>query len=351
MPKVSVIIPVYNVEKYLGFCLNTVLCQTMRKDMEIICVNDGSTDGSLAVLHKYTTRYPEIHVISQPNKGLSEARNTGIDNSTGEYLYFLDSDDLLHPQCMEIAYTMAKRHNAPLVAFDFYRDDGKGAIPLRGWQKIDVDNIRETITTNPLKYLRGGKERRLYNSTWSKFFRRDLFDKVRFEPGLYFEDMISTSILLREKPKTVIIPEKLHWYRTTEGSIMNSKFSHRHLDSYRKGFELICEAYEDEKYDKIRKLGMKNVLAPALEEIVWQLEHTPAKNKRALLPGWRSLLADLIAKGRISWAIKDSQHTDSGVLNPSSAPAPSLILPADLKNDLIRTSRKNYGRRRGRSRS
>ena len=64
MPKVSVIIPVYNVEKYLGACLNTVLRQTMRKDLEIICVNDGSTDGSLAVLNKYTTRYPEIRVIS-----------------------------------------------------------------------------------------------------------------------------------------------------------------------------------------------------------------------------------------------------------------------------------------------
>ena len=351
MPKVSVIIPVYNVEKYLGACLNTVLCQTIRKDIEIICVNDGSTDGSLAVLNKYTTRYPEIRVICQPNKGLSEARNTGIDHATGEYLYFLDSDDLLHPQCLEIAYTMAQRHNAPLVAFEFYRDNGKGAIPLKGWPKIDIDNIRETITTNPIKYLKVGKKRRIYNSIWSKFFKRELFDKLRFEPGLYFEDMISTSVLLRDKPKTVIVPEKLHWYRTTEGSIMNSKFSYRHMDSYQKGFDIICDAYEDEKYDKVRKLGIKHVLGPALEEIVWQLEHTPAKNKRMLLPKWRSVLAGLIANGRISWARKDGQHPGGGISNTRSSPAPLLVLPAKLRDDLIRTSRKNYGCRRGRVRS
>ena len=88
-------------------------------------------------------------------------------------------------------------------------------------------------------------------------------------------------------------------------------------------------------------------MGPALEEIVWQLEHTPAKNKRVLLPKWRSILAGLIANGRISWATKDTQYTGGGILNPSSAPAPLLVLPSKLRDDLIRTSRKNYGRRKG----
>lgn len=348
MSKVSVIIPVYNVEKYLGSCLNTVLCQTIRKDLEIICVNDGSTDGSLAVLNKYTTRYPEIRVISQPNAGLSAARNTGIEHATGKYLYFLDSDDLLHPQCLEIAYTMAERHHVPLVTFNFYRDKGGEPIPLKEWPKINIDNIRETITTNPIKYLKEDKERRIYNAAWSKLFRRDLFDKVRFEPGLYFEDMINTLILLREKPKVVIIPEKLHWYRQTEGSIMNSNFSLRHLNSYRKGFELVYEAYEDDKYHKIRRDALGYALTPVLGKIVKQLDNS--KNKRALLPSWRSMLADLIARGRISWAVNSKHTNGEGVLNPSSAPDPIIVLPAKLKDDLIRTSRKNYGRRRGRNR-
>ena len=102
-PKISVIIPVYNVEEYLPVCLDSVLAQTF-SDFEAVCVNDGSPDNSAAILEKYAKKDARIKVVSRPNGGLSAARNTGLENACGEYIYFLDSDDYIHPQLLEILY-------------------------------------------------------------------------------------------------------------------------------------------------------------------------------------------------------------------------------------------------------
>lgn len=114
---VSVIIPVYNVEKYLRECLDSVVKQT-RKDIEIICVNDGSTDGSLEILQEYAEKDRRIKVISQENKGLSGARNTGVRYARGEYIYFLDSDDYIELDAMEYLYQQAKSANLDVLYFD-----------------------------------------------------------------------------------------------------------------------------------------------------------------------------------------------------------------------------------------
>lgn len=96
-PLISIIIPIYNVEQYLEQCLNSVIVDNYIDNMEVICVNDGSTDNSLAICDLFAERYNNIKLISQPNAGLSAARNTGLKNATGEYVYFLDSDDYLYP--------------------------------------------------------------------------------------------------------------------------------------------------------------------------------------------------------------------------------------------------------------
>ena len=96
-PLISIIIPIYNVEQYLEQCLNSVIVDNYIDNMEVICVNDGSTDNSLGICNVFAERYNNIKLISQPNAGLSAARNTGLKNATGEYVYFLDSDDYLYP--------------------------------------------------------------------------------------------------------------------------------------------------------------------------------------------------------------------------------------------------------------
>lgn len=105
--KLSVIIPVYNVEKYLKRCLDSVINQTL-KDIEILCINDGSTDDSLSILEEYKSKDSRIVIISQGNKGLAATRNVGIENAKGEYLAFVDSDDWINSKFLECLYSSAK---------------------------------------------------------------------------------------------------------------------------------------------------------------------------------------------------------------------------------------------------
>ena len=118
---VSVIIPIYNVEKYLPECLDSLLAQTY-PHWQAICVNDGSKDNSLQILQQYAAKDKRFSIINQANQGLSMARNNGLKQAEGEYVYFLDSDDSLHPQCLEAAYSCAEKYQAEMVCFGFLKN-------------------------------------------------------------------------------------------------------------------------------------------------------------------------------------------------------------------------------------
>ena len=124
-PLVSVIVPVYNVASCINRCLRSLSSQTY-KNTEIILVDDGSTDKSGLICDKFATNHNNIKVIHKPNGGLSDARNCGIDNATGEYLYFFDSDDVIHPNTIEILISLAQRYNADIVEHGYkklYEED------------------------------------------------------------------------------------------------------------------------------------------------------------------------------------------------------------------------------------
>ena len=116
-PKVSIIIPVYNVEKYLSDCLDSAVCQKL-EEIEIICVNDGSTDSSASILERYSCEYNNITVIEQENQGLSCARNAGFLHASGEYIYFLDSDDRITANAMEEMYNLAHKDDLDVLYID-----------------------------------------------------------------------------------------------------------------------------------------------------------------------------------------------------------------------------------------
>ena len=121
MVEISITVPVYNVEKYLPRCLNSLVNQTFKLDYEIICVDDGSTDNSGKILDDFAQKYPKIKVIYQENAGLSEARNTALKYVTGKYTMFVDSDDFIAPNALEDLYNYAQKHNSDVVIFDFFR--------------------------------------------------------------------------------------------------------------------------------------------------------------------------------------------------------------------------------------
>ena len=119
MPKISIIIPMYNVEKYLRRCLDSVQNQTF-SDFQAICVDDGSPDNSGEIAEEYAARDKRFVVVHKENGGLSDARNAGMPYATGEYIMFLDSDDFIHPQTMEFAYALAQKNGTDIVSW--YKD-------------------------------------------------------------------------------------------------------------------------------------------------------------------------------------------------------------------------------------
>ena len=218
--KVSVILPVYNVENYIDECLNSLLKQSM-DDFEVIAVNDGSTDNSLKKLNNYLDRGINLKIINQANGGLSKARNTGIKNSNGDYILFLDSDDMLDKSCIEKLYLKAKLNDLDLVIFDPLRfNDDKKVFEKKDSREKSIYNqdIMDIET-----YLKKAQKQCLLMSTLH-FYKASLIknNKIFFKEGILHEDELHSLNAYRFINKVGYINEKLYIRRFREGSIMTN---------------------------------------------------------------------------------------------------------------------------------
>jgi len=213
----SIIVPVYNVEQYLRDCLDSVVAQTYT-DYELICVNDGSTDGSQFILEEYQQKYPQITIISQQNKGLSAARNAGIKAAKGDYLFFLDSDDWIESNALEVL--AQKQAGEDLLWFNGRRvsEDGSTEVPDSG--------IEKTLLTGWEYYNKYALVSRKFHFVCSvlRLYRREylLQNNLFFEEGIYHEDNLFTPLACYYAQKVKVIPDCLYIYRIREGSIMRS---------------------------------------------------------------------------------------------------------------------------------
>ncbi len=188
MPKVSVIIPVYNVEQYLRECLDSVINQTL-KDIEIICVNDGSTDSSLEILEEYAQKDSRIKIINKQNTGYGASMNKGIDAATGEYIGIVEPDDYVALDMYETLYNKAIELDLDLIKADFHRFIGEGENIKLFYRKLDrsnsyynkIINLQEDIT--PYKFIM---------NTWSGIYKREFIEKYHIRhnpsPGASFQD-------------------------------------------------------------------------------------------------------------------------------------------------------------------
>lgn len=230
-PKVSVIIPVYKVENCLDECLESVENQTF-KDIEIICVNDGSPDRCPEILQNHAKKDKRITIINQENQGLSMARNAGLSVAKGEYIYFLDSDDIIVPYAMEKAVTAIEKYSADMLEFKYeafkdgetvdyknheYKNLGEEVIELK-----DGQNPFKTFETEPV--------------VWNKVFRHKFLTDhdIKFKKGIINEDVPFNWKVKLYLTKVVEDHNSYHFYRTCRsGSIMNSDFNKikKRLDS------------------------------------------------------------------------------------------------------------------------
>lgn len=219
MQPVSIIIPVYNVRPYLAEALDSVLCQSYG-ELEIIIVDDGSTDGSGEVCDSYAERDARIIVIHQENKGLSAARNVGLDRMTGDSVAFLDPDDAYHVDYVEGMLNAMVREDADLVISQFTVHGGAGSLRIKG-NEIPEPSIA------PGKYDRVAALRALANGTinvsvWNKLYRRKLWKNIRFPEGRVYEDVDTTYRILNLCETVYAMKQPLYYHRKRPGSITDT---------------------------------------------------------------------------------------------------------------------------------
>lgn len=222
MPQISVIVPVYEVEKYINRCVDSILAQTFT-DFELILVDDGSPDNCGAICDDYAAKDSRVRVIHQKNGGLSAARNTGIDwsfsNSESEWVSFVDSDDWVHPKYLEVLYQAAIRARSDIAIGDFESTEG-------GNPYVDTTKLDMTIWDVEELYC---KHNVLATVAWGKLYRKNCFKDIRYPNGKIHEDeFVTYRILFCNKSVPVIRQPLYSYYQNSEG-IMHQKWSRKRL--------------------------------------------------------------------------------------------------------------------------
>lgn len=243
---ISVIVPVYNVEKYLERCINSIINQTYQ-NLEIILVDDGSVDNSPEICDNYAKKYDYIKVIHKKNGGLSSARNTGIKNSTGNYIGFVDSDDSIAPVMFEKLLDLINRYKLKIAGVNFKSIKSDKEILL----KKSRYNIEHYDNINALYHL---FEKEDY-SVCNKLYDKNLFENFMFKENTINEDILANYFLFSKSNGFVYFNEVMYYYFNNEGSITSSKFKERDFDLLKNCKELLIEAKKDfPDCKKIQKL-------------------------------------------------------------------------------------------------
>lgn len=242
--KISVIVPVYNVEDYLERCFDSLANQTLQ-DIEILVVNDGSTDNSQKIIDGFQNKFPDkIKAFIKENGGLSDARNFGIDRATGEFLAFVDSDDFVSEKMMEEMYNLAKKNEAELVICNLQKVDESGNIIQKLTQiphlseKIDLKSNFSVFSD--ISYF-----------ACNKIFKKELFEGKRFQKGMHFEDIeLIPQILL--KCKTLAKTDAFHYQYLERTNSISKTHTERGLDIL-KAVENVEKSFENSIYSSKQK--------------------------------------------------------------------------------------------------
>ncbi len=217
MELVSIIIPAYNVESYIEQCVKSVIEQSY-KNLEIIIINDGSTDSTFSLLMKLKEKDPRIKVISWQNQGLSAARNLGIEISNGSFLFFLDGDDWLIPNCIERMMAVQQQENSDIVVTDYMRfrmEDSKFIIHVTDSYYTKTYSVKDWFEA-----IEGNLQ--LFTAAWGKLYKKDIFKNLRYPFGLKMEDNYTTYLAYLLADKISYTNEPLYTYRVTPTGITST---------------------------------------------------------------------------------------------------------------------------------
>lgn len=291
MAKVTIIIPVYNVELYLKRCLDSVIAQSF-KDYDVILIDDGSTDNSLCICEEYASWDSRFHVLHQRYEGVSGARNVGLDwalnNSDSSWITFVDSDDWINPICLEAMMDAVVQNNASVAVVDFERTNGDNPI-------VNPDNLSAVTEEVENYYCRDYIH---FITLWGKLYQKNDLKNIRFPDGKIHEDEYVTWKILFKYPCTAIIHEPLYAYFRNPKGIMGSPWSLGRLDALAAFEERLIYFNNTKKYPKAREALINHYQWHLLDSIKQVKERWP--NNKQLN---RSL------KNRLQRFLKEADYT------------------------------------------
>ena len=298
MPTVSLIIPVYNVQNYLVACLDSVLSQT-HKDFECICINDGSTDSSPAILQEYAQRDSRIIVISQQNKGVSEARNVGLKIAKAPYIQFLDPDDMLHPQALEILYGIIAQHDVDFVQCNCIRVQEN--FRLESPASVDIPQnfqLSRNVLDDFFKHKKNKQE-----FVWLRIYKAPTIrgGGIVFPSNVHpVEDGVYTIQVMSVAKSAIFIPEQLVYYRQHTASVMSKGLTSTYINSHFRAGEILHQYISDHKgLTAKQKRSVQKFIARKIFHPIRKTMHTvnSEPEKKTMLAELRQRLLELEKRG------------------------------------------------------
>lgn len=237
-PLISVLIPVYNVELYLDDCIKSAVEQSYQ-NIQVILVDDGSTDHSGKICDAWAERDGRICVVHQDNQGVADTRNKAIELAQGEYLAFLDSDDLYHKDYLKVMYNTMQEYDADIVQCSMERFVDEKLPPTDGELTQTPAEVLDARTMNARIYTSGDVE---YTVVTNKIYKKKIFDAIRFPSGRIHEDTFTTFRLYYLADRVAVISAKIYYYRRRKSSIMTCEVSEKNINML-DAFEARMEYY------------------------------------------------------------------------------------------------------------
>ncbi len=267
---ISVIVPVYNVEKYLVYCLDSILAQTYN-NLQIILVDDGSTDSSGKICDEYKLKDVRIQVIHKANGGLSDARNTGMKQAKGEYISFIDSDDYIYPTFYKELVNNLQKYDADISQCQFLRIDIKEVGNFKTIIECENDKIKETIITkNNIEALNELYGPRLFPYVqkvvvWNKIYKKEVLSNIEFPLGKLHEDEYTTHKILYKMNKMVYTNKCLYGYIQTKNSIIRQEIKQKRIDDNLDAYIKSSEFFEKHSEKQIEMQSKRRYLENCIE--------------------------------------------------------------------------------------
>ncbi len=278
----SIIVPVFNVDKYLKKCLDTITNQLI-DNIEIICINDGSSDKSKEILEDYQKKNYKIKIINQENRGLSAARNRGLEIAKGKYIGFVDSDDYISLKMYKELIIFLENNNLDVACCNFYHIiDGKKYIN-------NLDKNEELIINNNVDIIKEYlKDDKIKNYVWQKVYKREIFNNIKFPLGKNYEDIAISTKVCEKINKIGYISKPLYYYLHREGSISKSK-------DFKKIKDSINNSYERYKYikEKYKLLNKDNIIS-MLNRIKIEYTENKITEKNTFIKEFNNIINEII---------------------------------------------------------